>query len=283
VKGAAHRLAVTPSAVSQSLRRLEDELGVRLFQRIGNRVEATDDAGALATVVGDFEQTLASTTDRLRARRHQPEGVVRIGAPFDFGTRVVLPALERLERFAKLSFEVSFGAPHVLAAGVIGGQLELAYCDDHPLLARHQRLLGFRRVFREHLLLVGARAFVAKRVAGDVSLRHLRTLPHVEYVRDRSVLGLWYRHHFGKLPTGLDVRLIVDNVHAVVAGIRAGLGLGIAPEHVVRNDLARGTLHAITTRKAHLPHDIVLAQRADRVPTVGERAVIDAVRASVDA
>ena len=41
VLGAARVLAVTPSAVSQSVKRLEQELGVRLFQRIGNRLEAT--------------------------------------------------------------------------------------------------------------------------------------------------------------------------------------------------------------------------------------------------
>src|SRR5688572_23483887 len=99
VLGAARALSVTPSAVSQSIKRLEDELGVCLFQRISNRLEATDEADVLAGVVGSFEQVLAATTDTLRSRRHEPQGVLRIGAPFDFGTRVVIPAMKRLERF----------------------------------------------------------------------------------------------------------------------------------------------------------------------------------------
>src|SRR5262245_952746 len=114
VLGAARALGVTPSAVSQSIKRLEGELGARLFQRVGNRLEPTDEAHELAGVVAEFEARIAATADRVRARRLEPQGVVRVGAPFDFGTRILIPATRRLERYAALGFEVTFGAPDVL-------------------------------------------------------------------------------------------------------------------------------------------------------------------------
>ncbi|MBA2544959.1 MAG: LysR family transcriptional regulator [Deltaproteobacteria bacterium] len=278
VLGASRVLAVTPSAVSQSVKRLEDELGVRLFQRMGNRLEATDEAHELAVVVGGFEESLAATTDKLRERRHEPQGVLRIGAPFDFGTRVVIPAMNRLERFSRLAFEVCFGAPDVLMTALLGGQIELAYCDDHPLLKKHAKLVAFARAHHETLLLVCAKAFATKHVGDRPSPQHLLTLPHVDYVRDRSVIALWYRHHHRLTAIAAPVRLVADNVHAVLAGIRAGLGLGLVPEHLVRGELDRGTLVKIGSRRSELAHDIVLAQRKDRIPTIRERAFIEVMR-----
>jgi DNA-binding transcriptional LysR family regulator len=279
VLGAARVLAVTPSAVSQSVKRLEQELGVRLFQRVGNRLEATSEAGELAAVVDGFEQQLAATTDKLHARRQEPQGLLRIGTPFDIGTRVVIPALRRLERHTRLAFEVTFGAPDVLMAALLGGTIDLAYCDDHPLLKRHAKLVAFTPWSSETLLLVCAKSFASKHLAKQPTAKQLLALPHVEYVRDRSVIGIWYRYHHGVSAVTAPIRLIADNVYAVLAGVRAGLGLGLVPEHLVRGELARGALVAVPTRKAELAHAIVLAQRKDRIPTLGERALIAELRA----
>lgn len=56
-EAAARELNVTPGAVSQQIRRLEDGLGVSLFHRYGNRSEPTDAARQIAQTLSDaFEQ-----------------------------------------------------------------------------------------------------------------------------------------------------------------------------------------------------------------------------------
>src|SRR5678815_2940535 len=146
-------------------------------------------------------------------------------------------------------------------------------CDDHPLLKRHAKLVAFTPWLEEELVLVCSKAF-AQQVGQRPSAKHLLSLPHVEYVRDRSVIGLWYRHHHKVSAVAAPLRLVADNVHAVLAGIRAGLGLGLVPEHLVRGDLDRGALVAVAGRKAELAHAIVLAQRKHRVPALSERTLI---------
>ena len=61
--GAAAELGVTPAAVSQQVRRLEDHLGRRLFTRHNNRVTLTDAGQAIyaetAAALGDLSQMAA--------------------------------------------------------------------------------------------------------------------------------------------------------------------------------------------------------------------------------
>lgn len=70
---AAVELGVSPAAISQQIRKLEDHLGKDLFTRLNNRVVLTDAGQALAGGVGAGLQMIADAagwlaTDRSRAR-----------------------------------------------------------------------------------------------------------------------------------------------------------------------------------------------------------------------
>lgn len=62
---AADELCVTPSAVSQQIRQLEDYFGVRLFHRLPRQVELTRDGTMLADVVQEALAMLVRGCDRL--------------------------------------------------------------------------------------------------------------------------------------------------------------------------------------------------------------------------
>ena len=82
---AARERGVTPSALSKQVKALEARLGVRLLQRTTRRVSLTDAGRGFVeraeTIVGDIADAEAAVTD-LDA---EPRGVLRIGAPMDFG------------------------------------------------------------------------------------------------------------------------------------------------------------------------------------------------------
>jgi LysR family glycine cleavage system transcriptional activator len=62
---AADELCVTPSAVSQQIRNLEDFLNIRLFRRLPRRIELTREGTILADVVQETLVTLIRTCSRL--------------------------------------------------------------------------------------------------------------------------------------------------------------------------------------------------------------------------
>lgn len=90
---AADELFVTHGAVSQQVRKLEDELGVQLFARRGNQMEPTATGAALATRVGEAMDVLRQGVDSARRAASGPI-VVSTGAAF--ATRWLVTQLARL-------------------------------------------------------------------------------------------------------------------------------------------------------------------------------------------
>ncbi|MDM0026876.1 LysR family transcriptional regulator [Variovorax saccharolyticus] len=105
---AAAAASVTPAAVSRSVSRLEERLGVRLFTRTTRQMRLTE-AGR-----GYFEQCRQALNQLVEAERevsgHQvaPSGLLRISAPTTYGHYRLLPLLPAFrERFPAVKVEVN--------------------------------------------------------------------------------------------------------------------------------------------------------------------------------
>ncbi|MEM9397166.1 MAG: LysR substrate-binding domain-containing protein [Pseudomonadota bacterium] len=82
IKLAAEELFVTAAAVSQQLKKLEDDLGVTLFVRHNRQLEITADGALLARGLGDAFQQMRCVVDDVRPRERERCIVVACGPPF---------------------------------------------------------------------------------------------------------------------------------------------------------------------------------------------------------
>jgi len=78
---AAAQLEVTPSAVSQAIKQLEDRLGVRLFNRSTRSVSLTEAGSCFFARVAPALGELSEAAQVLDAYRAGPTGLLRINAP----------------------------------------------------------------------------------------------------------------------------------------------------------------------------------------------------------
>lgn len=89
---AAGELHVTPTAVGQHVRALEEWLGVKLFRRSAKGLVLTEDAAAALPDLRDAFDRLASVTHRLRAGAAR--GVVTVTVSPSFAAKWLMPRLE---------------------------------------------------------------------------------------------------------------------------------------------------------------------------------------------
>src|ERR1700709_345579 len=90
---AAAQLGVTPSALSHTIRGLEERLGLRLLARTTRNVATTDIGAQLAATVGPHLEEVQAAIEALGALRDKPAGAVRITCTDDAIETVFRPRL----------------------------------------------------------------------------------------------------------------------------------------------------------------------------------------------
>lgn len=129
---AAVRLGVTQSALSQTLKRLEAELGVKLLVRTTRSVAPTFAGEQLLATLNPAMADIAASLDALNSQRDAPGGTIRVTTGKHAADTVLWPALaELLPRHPDIHVEVSVDNNYVdvvaerFDAGIrLGEQLE---------------------------------------------------------------------------------------------------------------------------------------------------------------
>lgn len=278
VGAAATALHVTQSAVSQSLAKLEAELGAQLFVRRHRAIVPTAAGDALFSVVAPFVAALQGGIEQIRRDRHELAGTLRIGAPVEFGSHRLTDALATFSRaHPGVSFALRLGHPSEIVPLLAEGQLDLAFADLFDArrpAARGMSGLEITEVMDEALVLVATAALEREQLQGSRAFARLAALRFVDYHPGAPAVRGWFRHHFARVPPRVDLALTVEGVQAVVSAVERGMGLGVVPAHTVARALAAGELVAITTRRRALGNRISLVRVLDRVPGRLERAFV---------
>jgi LysR family transcriptional regulator, glycine cleavage system transcriptional activator len=89
---AAIELNLTQSAVSHQIRKLEELLDVKLFDRIGNEIQLTDAGNQIYDVARSSISDLRVALDR--ATRHTDRNLLTIGSLGTFATKCLIPHLK---------------------------------------------------------------------------------------------------------------------------------------------------------------------------------------------
>lgn len=106
---AAEKLGLTKSAVGKSISRLEDRLGLKLFQRSTRRLSLTPDGERFLASCQSAIDILEQAEAELTSHTCQPSGRLRVDLPAAFGRQRILPILlEITRRYPELALTVTF-------------------------------------------------------------------------------------------------------------------------------------------------------------------------------
>lgn len=235
---AAARLGVSQSALSHTLRALEERLGVRLLTRTTRSVSPTEAGERLARSIGPRLDEIEMELAALSALREKPSGTIRITAGEHAADAILWPAIAGLlPDYPDIRIEiiVDYGLTDIVAerydAGVRLGEQ----------VARD--MIAVRIGPDMRMAVVGAPAYFAARpkprAPQDLTTHNCINLRLPTY-------GGLYAWEFEKADRELKVRVegqLVFNTAALrLNAVLAGLGLAYLPEDQVTTYLADGRL-----------------------------------------
>jgi DNA-binding transcriptional LysR family regulator len=237
ITGAAGRLSVSKSVVSERLVELERTLGARLVERTTRRLALTEDGNAFYERARGILRDVDSAATELAERRGRLTGSLRISAPVSFGALHLGRALfgflarhpqieltlELDDRFVKMSEE---GYDAVIRHGPV---------DDRRVIAK--RLAVSRR------LLVASPDYLAR--AGEpTSLRDLEQHKGIAYSA-RGNADWRFRAGRKFVTVSPAIALRVNNGLLMRDAAIAGLGVALLPTFLLDVPLRERTLRVL--------------------------------------
>ncbi|MBZ9781411.1 LysR family transcriptional regulator [Pseudomonas sp. REP124] len=234
---AAVELGLTPSALSHSLRALENRLGVRLFNRTTRSVAMTEAGERLYTRLKPAFRDIDDALEDLNSFRDKPSGNLRLTAGRQACELVLLPIVSQfLQMYPDIRLEVvdSDALVDVVAGGFdagvrFGNRLE-ADMVSLPIGPNMRSVV------------VGAPAFF-ERHAVPQKPEDLHGIP---CIRHRFPSGSMYRWEFerGGIAQEIEINgpLTLGDVSLMVGPAQQGLGLAYVFENMVTGALADGSL-----------------------------------------
>jgi LysR family transcriptional regulator, regulator for metE and metH len=239
VSAAAQKLHLTQPALSHQLRITEDELGIRLFDRINKKMVPTPAGRRLLDRSRPILQELDAAEKEVRSSPIQNE-VLRISTEC-YTCYHWLPARLQLfqETFPQTQVQIVVEATRHPVPALLEGRLDLAIVADPP---KHRRL-NFHHLFDDELVVIlhpehpfAAAKFVR---AEDFADQHflLYDIPREESTVLQQILA----------PARVTPRKIshVPLTEAILEMVRANLGIAVFARWAVAHLLASGELRAV--------------------------------------
>lgn len=236
-RGAARDLGMSTSALSNTIAKLESQLGVRLFNRTTRSVALTEAGRRFIEQVSPALTDIHQALDTVRAQQDIPAGTLRINTFATAAREILAPlVLECLRRF-----------PHIHIDLVTEGNLLDIVADGFDFGIRSQNLvpsdmIGIPLGQPRHHVVVASPGYVAERGEPRVP----SDLLHHECIRTRLPSGAllrWQFEHQGRpLHVDVDGRLTLDEASLARIAALASVGIGYFMESDVRGDITSGRL-----------------------------------------
>jgi len=269
---AARKLRRTQPAVSQAIRRLEDDTGERLIDRSlrdGTLTAAgellLDYATRLLRLVNEAAGAVADLRDVKRGR-------VLIGAN-EGGVHAVLPLMAAFhQRHPDVLVEIRRLPSRQMAQEVILRGVDFGVLTFNPperelqsLLLGHDELV---LLVRPDHPLARRRQITMEEMGRQAVIAHNDPSP----ARDR-VLRLYEQRH-----APLNIRLSLPSLDGIKRAIDMGLGVALLPRRCATGEIARGQLVEIRVPELRSPRQLRLVYRRDGERSHAAQAWLDVAR-----
>ncbi len=237
-RDAALRLGITPSALSRTLRRLEDRLGVRLLNRTTRSVSPTEAGTLLYTKLVPAVTSLEDAVNGALALRQEATGTIRLNLPRLAAELILLPRLPQLHaRYpdVKLEMVIDDDLTDIVAKGFDAG------IRIGKRLAQDMMAVRLTPAYR--VAVVGSPDYLAKHGYPETP----QDLSGHACINYRSAgtgqLSRWpFEGPDGAMEVDVDGPIVVNDTGILQRAALAGLGLTCLPEAAVQQDIENGYL-----------------------------------------
>ena len=228
---ASRRLMVSQPAISKTIRSMEEELGVILFNRSSRQIELTDAGRSIYQKAKDVLANMEQLTDDIDQVAQLKKGTIHIGIPPVVGAGFFPQVISGFkDRYPGIEIQLMEVGTKSIEGGIIDGTLDVGVICSHPSNSDQ---------FDQHLLISDPILLVMHRehefaCQSAISFRELVKEPLVIYRRDFS---LHDRIIHQCEQAGFSPRIVCESSQRdfMTEMVATGLGIAFLPKKVCGN------------------------------------------------
>ncbi|EIA19213.1 LysR family transcriptional regulator [Listeria fleischmannii] len=235
---ASENLHVAQSAVSRQIIKLEEELGVALFERIGRNMRLTnvgkDFLAQAKRAVNELQKAEAIVTEYTNPKI----GTVRVGLPNSLATKV-LPAVisEFRKNYPDISYQFMEGSNAELTNMLLSGDLDLTFLSPVPT---ETEFFYTTRFFDEKLKVIVPKSHPLSNEL-TLTLHDLKNEKFILYPNDFDLFQI-VQTSAEKKGIRLDIAFQSTDFYTIQGLVGAGLGISILPEMILDGAIFKETI-----------------------------------------
>lgn len=276
IGAAANEHYVTQPAVSIQLKKLEEELGEKLFSRRGKRLVPTPAGELVIAHAEEIVQRLDTLSSRVRELRGMQRGELKLGT-IDAASIYVLPRVFRFfrNRYPGIDINVEVSESARLVNDLTTGRIELAIVT----LPQSGGSFEVAPIYRDRMILVvhprHPLAAVKRGVLKAVAESGLITYP--AHSTTRTIIEDVFKSNGLRLRTAMEV----TSPEAIKRLTEAGLGASVLPLPLVASEIRKGTLTRMPTGRVQFCRILGMIYRQEEALSPPARVFLEILREKI--
>ncbi|MBI2989531.1 MAG: LysR family transcriptional regulator [Deltaproteobacteria bacterium] len=231
-------LRLSQPAISINIKKLEEELGVELFERLGRSIQLTDAGRVVEEHVTRLTDVLSEMRQAIDEIKGLGTGQFRCGAATTIGIYLLPKILVQFkERFPKVETQFFSGRSSEIEKRVLSNDLDIGFVGSD--LASSSRLRTHTFFTDELVIITPSNHYLAR--FRKVSPKRLIDLPLILGPKDSYTRKIIEKH----LETAaIPYRCVmeVENTEVIKAAVSEGLGISILSLARIQREIKNGLL-----------------------------------------
>ncbi len=267
-KKASEVLCVSQPALSIQIKKLESGTGLKLFNKIGNRIVLSEDGEMLYRYTQKIFAVVEELENHIQNLGNEIAGTINLGASNTPGVYILPKVIgEMKKRYPKVSVNLHVADTSEIANLIENGTLDVAVNGGN---GNYNNNIYAQKLFQDRLVIVASpdNPLAAKK---SIEIQELSDITFVVH-SITSQLYTYYKKFIEEYGLTENIGMHFGSIDAIKYAIYADLGVSILPFYAVKSEIEKGMLTElhIDCDKLEYPYSLIYNKNKHLSVTTGK-------------
>ena len=255
----AKALYISQPSVSQAIQELEEELGVKVFDRIGKRLSLTYEGEVYFNYVRRILNLYDEGAQKIKMINNKEEGKIVIGASTTIGI-YILPDIIKdfVERNKGIEISLIIENTQNIEKMILQNKIDFAFIEGKV----HSDEIKYEKIWKDEIVFIAPcnDKWNEKSTIEKDELRKEKFIIREKGSGTREIVESYLKDK----SIEYNIFMELGNSEAIKRSVEAGLGIGCISKQCIKEEIKRKKLKNITLDKETIERDLLLLVHKDK-------------------